>query len=76
VEEAQVLQTAQETIRQGNREAGRKLLAQLLRANPRNETAWLWLSAVVDDPEQERECVQRALRLKDRHALQEAENPR
>jgi hypothetical protein len=76
MEEAQILHTAQEAIRQGNREAGRRLLAQLLRVNPRNEAAWLWLSAVVDDPEQERECVQRALRLKDWNALQEAKNPR
>ena len=75
VEEAQILHTAQEAIRLGNREVGRRLLVQLLRANPRNEAAWLWLSAVVDDPDQERECVQRALRLKDRHALQEARNP-
>jgi hypothetical protein len=67
-----MLQTAQEAIRQGHRELGRQLLARLLRANPRNEAAWLWLSAVVDDPDQERECVQRAMRLRDRHVLQEA----
>ena len=74
MEEAQVLRTAQEAIRQGNREAGRRLLAQLLRANPQCLAAWLWLSSVVEDPDQERECVQRALRLKELNALQEAQN--
>jgi endonuclease YncB( thermonuclease family) len=32
-------------------------------ANPRSETAWLWLSAIVDDPDKERDCLERVLRI-------------
>jgi hypothetical protein len=63
MDEAQTLSLAREAIRQGNKETGRELLVELLRANPRNETAWLWLSAVVGDPAKERECLERVLKI-------------
>ena len=63
MDEVQTLNLAREAIRQRNKGKGRELLVELLRVNPRNETAWLWLSAVVDDPAKERECLKRVLKL-------------
>jgi hypothetical protein len=61
MDEKQALDLARETLHQGNKEAGRKLLVQLLQGNPRNETAWLWLSAIVGDPQKERDCLKQVL---------------
>jgi tetratricopeptide (TPR) repeat protein len=49
--------------RSGQRDQARQMLAQAIRLNPRNEMAWLWLSAVVDDPKQATECLERVLAL-------------
>ena len=63
MDEKQVLTLAREALQKGDKATGRRLLGQVLRANPRNETAWLWLSAVVDDPRKREECLERALKL-------------
>jgi len=46
-------------------EAGRavesqQLLAQVLRQEPNNEAAWLWMAETVAAPERKRYCIQRA----------------
>lgn len=63
MDEAETLNLAKEAIRGGNKQTARQLLVDLLHAHPRNETAWLWLSAVVDDPAKERECLERVLKI-------------
>jgi hypothetical protein len=62
--EMQALYSARQAILSGDKKAGRELLGQVLKADPLNETAWLWLSTVVDDPDKERECLNWVLRIK------------
>ncbi len=50
-------------IRSGDKARGRTLLAQALRIDPRNETAWLWMASVAETPERRRECLERALTI-------------
>src|SRR5688500_17606145 len=45
----------------------RALLGELLRREPRSDQAWFLLSLAVDDPRQQRDCLQRALRLNPAH---------
>ncbi len=59
----QTVNDAIAAIRSGDKERGRSLLAQVLRLNPYNEQAWLWMAAVVETPERQRECLERALTI-------------
>lgn len=56
------LQQAITSIKAGDQQTGRQLLAQILQAEPNNETAWLWMSAVVDE-DKRRYCIERVLRI-------------
>src|SRR4051794_8251497 len=47
----------------GRREEARTLLAQVVEADDRNEQAWLWLSGLVEDPEEIRTCLENVLHL-------------
>ncbi len=70
---AEKLQQAIQLIKSGDKQAGRKLLADLLAGDPRNETAWLWLAGVVDADEQRLYCVKQVLKLNpDNQAAQRA----
>jgi hypothetical protein len=64
MDEKLTLLLAKEAIRQGDKETGQRLLSRVLRANPYNDTAWLWLSSIVQDPAQERECLNWVLKSK------------
>ena len=57
------LEQAVAHIQAGELEQGKILLAGLLKQNPRDENAWLWLALCVTDPEQERYCFDRVLKL-------------
>ncbi len=50
-------------IMSGNRVAGRKILAHLLRLEPNNEAAWLWLAVVMDTRDDKEKCLTQALRI-------------
>lgn len=50
-------------IKAGQRDVGSQQLKAVLRADPNNETAWLWMSGIVDSPQQKRDCLQRVLSL-------------
>ena len=52
-----------ECIQAGDKEKGRGLLIHILRENPRDENAWLWLALCVTDAAQERECYDRILKI-------------
>lgn len=56
-----LLQDGMRAARAGQREKARDLLMQVVQADERNEMAWLWLSGVVDDPEDVRICLQNVL---------------
>ncbi len=45
------------------KEEAEELLRQALALNPDSERGWLWLSAVVDGIEAQRECLQNVLRI-------------
>jgi hypothetical protein len=50
-------------IRAGDTKTGQRLLAEVILSDPRNETAWLWMSSVVDSEEHRRMCLERALAI-------------
>ncbi len=47
----------------GNKTAAKQILSEVIRAEPTNETAWLWLSACVDTIGQKTYCLKRALAI-------------
>ena len=55
-------------MRSGERARARQLLAAAVRADPRNAQTWFWLSGALDDPAQQRECLERALALDPEYA--------
>lgn len=57
------LATAIQQIKAGNQHDGRQLLVDLLRRNPKNEAAWMWLASVVEEADQKRDCLERTLAI-------------
>jgi hypothetical protein len=49
--------------RAGNKEEARTLLLKAVEINEQNEQAWLWLSAVVDTPEDQQTCLENVLMI-------------
>lgn len=47
----------------GQRLEARQVLMRVVKADQRNEQAWIWLAAVVDDPAHQRTCLEYALKL-------------
>src|SRR5947209_2927714 len=47
----------------GQRELAREQLAYVVYLDPRDAEGWLWLSGVVDFPQQVRYCLERTLRI-------------
>jgi hypothetical protein len=52
-----------QAYRKNDRDTARKYMRQVLLEDPSNVPAWLWMSALVDDTQQQRECLERALTL-------------
>lgn len=50
-------------IKSGDKASGAQMLAQLIKQNPRNEVAWLWLSTCVESNEQKQYCLNRVLAI-------------
>lgn len=57
------IQEAVEKIKSGKKDEGRRILVQILRSDPKNEWAWLWLAVAVEDPDKREECLERVLRI-------------
>jgi hypothetical protein len=57
------LQHAITAIRSGDKITGKRLLAQVLQAEPSNQAAWLWMSAVVDTDRERARCLERVLAI-------------
>ena len=55
------LQQAIDAIKAGDKVGGRAMLADILQVDYDNETAWLWLSSVVDSRAEKRRCLNRVL---------------
>jgi len=58
----ELLQQAMDAIRTGDWDRGRRLLVNILNEDLDNETAWLWLAAVVEG-ERRRHCLEQVLRI-------------
>ncbi len=56
------LSEAIQHIKSGNKTVGKQLLTEILKADPRNELAWLWMSAAVDTDDLRRECLEEVLK--------------
>jgi tetratricopeptide (TPR) repeat protein len=57
------LNDAVQLIRSGDKQAALPLLKEILRENPADENAWLWLHVCVEDVAQKKYCLQRALEI-------------
>lgn len=55
------LQEAIAAIKAGNKTTGGRILAGIVRDDPRNEQAWMWLASAVEKPAQRRQCLERVL---------------
>ncbi len=60
---SETLQRAITEIRSGDKETGQRLLAEVIRNDPRNETAWLWMSSAIDSDDHRRYCLERVLAI-------------
>lgn len=58
-----VLEQAVAFIREGEREKAKSLLIEILKQDPRNETAWLSLAECVTEAEQKRYCLEKVLQI-------------
>jgi hypothetical protein len=52
-----------EVIRQGNLTEGAKILSQVIKTNPDDETAWLWMSACVTDSDKKIYCLNKVIQI-------------
>jgi hypothetical protein len=59
---ADQLKQAIQLIKSGDSDRARQLLIEKLKAEPKNDTAWVWLSTVVETAELKRECLEEALK--------------
>lgn len=57
------LVTAVQLIRSGEKVAAIALLKEVLQEDPKDEDAWLWLHSCLDDPEQKKFCIKKALEI-------------
>lgn len=58
-----LFQQAVQTYKNGDRNTARTYMRQVLLENPKFVSGWLWMSALVDDVQQQRECLVRALTI-------------
>lgn len=63
-----ILAQAISLIKSGDTQGGQKLLAEVVRSDPGNETAWLWLSSVAP-ADKRRYCLDRVLKINPENAL-------
>ncbi len=57
------LQQAIAFIQAGDKQSGKRILAEILKTEPQNEKAWLWMSGVVTKDEERRYCLKRVLAI-------------
>jgi len=50
-------------IRSGNKAGGGQILAQILKTDPKNEPAWLWMSQTVKTRQQQQDCLEKVLAI-------------
>jgi len=65
------LEQAVAYIKAGDIEKGKQLLAEVIRQNPRDETAWLWMTRCVGSAAEKRYCFDQVLNInpQNQHAI-------
>jgi len=63
------LDDAIEYIRMGNRDEGREVLEEILEEDEENDEGWLWMSAVVDDEEERKICLENVIAINPDNAV-------
>jgi cell division protein FtsB len=63
MDEKQQFEKAITHIRHGENDEGRKILVGILKLNPRNELAWLWLARALPDDEQRIQALEQSLKV-------------
>lgn len=58
IEEA--LQTAVDAVERGNLQDGEAALSWILKRDPKNTAAWLWLACCAPDDQAKQECYRQA----------------
>jgi hypothetical protein len=58
-----MLEQAAAHIREAEIDKARTILIEVLKQNPSDEDAWLWMSKCVTEPEQKRYCFERVLKI-------------
>src|SRR5258706_692977 len=64
-----LLQQGIAAVRAGQLEQGRQLLAKAIQLNPQSETAWIWMSGVVQTDEQRISCLQQVIAINPNNEL-------
>ena len=59
----EAVQSAVEAIRRGDLGQGRATLTWVLRENPSDRLAWLWMACCVTDEPERDECYRRASKI-------------
>lgn len=57
------LQEAITAIKAGDKTTGKQLLIEVIKANPNNESAWLWMTRVVSSDAERVRCLQNVLKI-------------
>ncbi len=57
------LQQAITAIKSGDKATGKQLLIEVIKADPNNETAWLWMTNVVSSDVERIRCLQNVLKI-------------
>lgn len=57
------LEQAIRLIKSGDKSSARDLFLEILKTDPKNSQAWLWMSAVVETDELRQECLEEVLKL-------------
>lgn len=59
-------------IKAGDTEKGKQLLSEVIKQNPRDENAWLWMTRCVTTTEQKKYCFDRVLQInpQNQHAIE------
>jgi len=49
-------------IKAGDKKRGRELLVEILKGDPTNDTAWVWMAAISDEYQLRKDCLEEALK--------------
>ncbi len=65
----ELLRIGMNAAKSGKKEEARRILLRVIDIDQHSVTAWLWLSSVVDDPEERRTCLENILEIAPNHEL-------